>query len=567
MADHILNGYQNLFSKEEIERQVCSSFPYENFFKGQKESIVSIVDAFLNHGKTHVILEAPTGVGKTVIASTVHRTIDALLGATRFKTTVTTTTKGLQAQYEKETKTFDLKGKTNYRCPLGYEHYSTMGCKTAIKRKECSPRKECPYFTRRLNWTENSYWRCTNSAMFIEMCPMLCMAPTNKADLVIIDECHKFPETLLDHTMVELHPDLLEPLNTFYGRVHETYMLAVDVTNDVKNMFKGHLGKLICYPEQFIPKVLELNEQLNSFLQVIEDKLKQETISPQIQEACWRLIERCQKWSDVCEIITDCGVRDFIVKEIDEKGVVLKPVSVADVSWYGAFRKASYFLHMSATICGLDAYAKQMGIKPEQYTSIEMAHPVDVERRLVNYVPMVKMSGGNIDENKLSTMVKAIEEAAEAHPNQNGLVHTASYKLAEDLMKRSKLKHRMFIGRDRKQTMDILKLNADQKTGVIVLSPSMQEGYDLSYDLARWSVIAKIPFGYLGDPSVKYIADNEHGQYIRSTVLAVVQSCGRVTRGIDDHGVTYIFDSSFDMVLKNGSKFIPPWFQEAIRGY
>lgn len=567
MPNRILQPYQGVFTLQDIEQQVIKSFPYENFFQGQKESIIAVVNALMNNNRSHVILEAPTGVGKTVIASTVHRTIDALLGSTRFKTTVTTTTKGLQAQYEKETSTYDLKGKTNYRCPIGYEYYSTMGCKTAVKRKECSPRSECPYFSRRLRWTESSYWRCTNTAMFIEMCPMLCMEETNMADMVVIDECHKFPETLLDHTETEFHPEYLQPLNTFYGRVHETYVLALEVTNELKKLYASQVGKLITFPESMINKIDTLNEQLNKFLEVIETKLKTEEISPQIQEVCWRLIERCQKWSDVCEILTDCGVRDFIVRVVDDEGVILKPVRVSDVSRYGAFRKADYFLHMSATICGLEAYAKQMGIPEGSYETIAMAHPVDVERRLVNYIPIVKMSGGQPDENKLTAMVRAIEELADNHANKNGLIHTASYKLAEDLMKRSKYKQKMFIGRDRKQTMEILAMNAQQGTGVIVLSPSMQEGYDLSQDLARWQVIAKIPFGYLGDPAIKYVADNEHGQYMRATVLGVVQSCGRVVRGIDDFGTTYILDSSFDMVLSKGEKYIPSWFTEAVRGY
>ena len=60
------------------------------------------------------------------------------------------------------------------------------------------------------------------------------------------------------------------------------------------------------------------------------------------------------------------------------------------------------------------------------YETIAMAHPVDVERRLVNYIPIVKMSGGQPDENKLTAMVRAIEELADNHANKNGLIHTAS---------------------------------------------------------------------------------------------------------------------------------------------
>lgn len=562
----IFKNYQQVFDRATIEHTVVDCFPYDNFFAGQKEAIVSVVDAFLNQGKKHVILEAPTGVGKTIIAWTAHRALDRLLGSQRLKTTVTTTTKGLQAQYEKDTHTYDLKGKKNYMCPLGQEHYGTMGCKDLCSKKQCRPRSECPYVKRRLNWTTNSYWRCTNTALFIEMCPLLCMRPENKADFVVFDECHKLPNTLLDHMEVEFEPEQLSPVNVFYGRVSEIYTIGCAIHKEVSQRFKSQVGKLVTFPPELLPDVSRLNELLNAFLELINQKMVEENISDEIKEVCWRVIERCQDWSDTCEILTDCGVSEFIVQLVDDKKVSLKPVFPAHVSEYGLFRKADYFLHMSATICGLDAYASLMGIPKESYTTISMGHPVDVERRLVNFTPVARMTG-TIGENQLTEIVKAIGDLAAMHPGQNGLIHTASYQLAEKLRDRSPLKRFMFIGRDRKQIMEILKMNAQNGTQVIVLSPSMEEGYDLRHDLCRWQAIAKVPFGYLGDPLVKYLSDKSPQSYVRETVLRVVQASGRVVRGVDDHGVTYILDSSFGGLLARGDEFFPSWYQEALKEF
>lgn len=562
----IFQNYQKIFDLKTIEKEVEDCFPYEKFFAGQKEAIIQIVDSLINQGKKHVILEAPTGVGKTIIAYTAHRVLDKLLGSIRLKTTVTTTTKGLQAQYEKDTHTYDLKGKKNYMCPMGQEHYGTMGCKDLCSKKQCSPRRECPYVKRRLNWTENSYWRCTNTALFIEMCPLLCMRPENKADLVVFDECHKLPNTLLDHMEVEFEPEQLSPVNVFYGRVSDIYTLGCEIHKEVNDRFKNKVGQLVTFPDSLLPKVADLNERLNAFLELINEKMAEESVSDTIKEVCWRVIERCQDWSDTCEILTDCGVAEFVVQHADDKKVSLKPVYPAHVSEYGLFRKADYFIHMSATICGLDAYAKLIGIKDGEYSKISMAHPVDVERRMVNFMPVAKMSG-NAGENELAKVVTAINDLCQMHPGQNGLIHTASYKLAESIRDRSPLKRFMFIGRDRNQTMEILKMNAKNKTQVIVLSPSMEEGYDLSHDLCRWQAIAKVPFGYLGDPLVKYLSDKNPSAYVRETVLRVVQASGRVVRGVDDFGVTYILDSSFGGLLSRGDEFFPGWYQEALREF
>lgn len=565
----ILRNYQGVFSLHDITRQAEECFPFETPFDGQIETIAECVDALLNKGKKHVILEAPTGSGKTVIVWTIHRTIDRLLGSERLKTTVTTTTKGLQAQYEKETRTYDLKGKTNYMCPLGFEHYGTIGCKTACKQKQCRPKSECPYVTRRLNWCENSYWRCTNSAMFINMCEILCMEATNKADLVVLDECHETPMALLDHMMVAFNPEQLQIVNIFSGGVHKIYTSAVELTQKLQTIFSGKKGSLIEFPEESVETVSTLHYDLCAFLEYIEIKLKEESVDDRISELCTRIILQCQDWTNTCEIILNCGVRDFIVQDLNDKGIILKPVYPADVSDYGIFRKGDYFIHMSATICGLDAYAKILGIPEGDYHTIAMKHPVDVDRRKVTYIPVVKMSGGAPDENKLSKMVKGIDELAETFLSEgkNGLIHTASYKLAEQLMNRSKFKHKMMIGKDRREIMNVLRLNAEQKTGIIVLSPSMTTGYDLKHDLCRWQVIAKVPFGFLGDPLVAYISKKNPGEYIRETVLSVVQASGRVVRGVDDFGQTFVLDESFEGLLSRGKKFFPQWFMDALEAY
>jgi len=563
---NLLSQYQGIFNLEVIQKEVQKCFPFDKFFEGQEEAIIHCVDAFMNRGAKHVILEAPTGVGKTLIAYTIHRVISKLTTSQRFRTTVTTTTKGLQAQYEKDTHAYDLKGKKNYQCPYGQEYYSTMGCKDMCAKKLCAPRSMCPYVKRRMNWTINSDWRVTNTAMFIEMCPILCMELENKADLVVLDECHKISDTLLDHMEIAFDPEQLQPVNLFYGYVSDIYTLAVKIRDRLSTVFAKDYGKLISFPEDIVPTVDVLNERLNQFLQMIDSQMKTEETSEQVKELCWRVIERCQDWSDACEIITDCGVREFIVKELNREKVTLKPVYPAHVSEYGVFRKADYFLHMSATICGLEAYADLLGLDKRDYVTISMKHPIPIKNRPVKYIPVTRMTG-KIDENKLSSMIRAIEELADIHPGENGLVHTASYKLAEDLMARSKYKGRMMIGRDRRQTMEILRLNATTKGGVIVLSPSMTTGYDLVGDLCRWNVVAKVPFGFLGDPLIKYISEKSPGGYIRDTVLSVVQAAGRCVRGVDDHGTTYVLDEAFDMVLSKGAKYIPSWFTDAIEGY
>lgn len=590
-----LKNFQDVYSLDEIADQVDASFPFDHFFSGQRETIIRVVDAFLNSGKRHVILEAPTGSGKTIIAWTVHRVLDKLIGNERLKTTVSTTTKGLQKQYVEDCGTYNLMGKTNYPCAKGCKHYSTVECKHKVAQKQCKPAVECPYVKQRLTWTETMHWRSTNSAMLVEMCPMLCMMPDNKADLIVVDECHKMKDTLIDHTRVGFAPDQLKAVSAFNGGQHVVQILADLVVGSLRNTYtKKNVGELVTLdldklvtinPSQYSETVREtlmendivgpreslfklvnaLNIELNAFLEKITLILKRnETLDPSIKDACDRVILNCQDWSDTCEILTDCGVRDFILQEYTDKTIEFTPLLASDVSYYGLFRKADYFLHMSATICGLDAYANEIGIPKDDYTTVVAPHPIDLERRQINYLPQIKMSGG-FSPDKAKQMAKHVAELAQHHSGENGLVHTASYQLAEAIISYlpAHLKTQCFVGRDREKTMTNLKLNK----GVICFSPSMEEGYDLKHDLARWQVIAKVPFGYLGDPSIKYRAEKVSGSYTRDTVLRVVQACGRVVRGADDNGITYILDSGFDRLFSQGDHFFPTWWKDALNCY
>ena len=87
------------------------AFPFSSFNPGQREAIEAIVEAYLS-GVKHIVVEAPTGVGKSAIAYTVHKVLASLNDWHR--TTVITGTKGLQDQYVSEHgDMYDLKGKNN----------------------------------------------------------------------------------------------------------------------------------------------------------------------------------------------------------------------------------------------------------------------------------------------------------------------------------------------------------------------------------------------------------------------------------------------------------------------
>jgi Rad3-related DNA helicase len=150
-----------LFDESLIEKH----FPYKSFNPGQREAIVSIVNAFLSE-KKHVVADLPTGIGKSAIATTVHRVLKDVKKSHR--TTIVTATKNLQDQYENEDPgIFSLKGKTNYFCPQGVGPYNSGKCRQMVAEGNCNKSVICPYYKKRTQWCKVADLRLTNTSVHI----------------------------------------------------------------------------------------------------------------------------------------------------------------------------------------------------------------------------------------------------------------------------------------------------------------------------------------------------------------------------------------------------------------
>lgn len=103
--------------------------------------------------------------------------------------------------------------------------------------------------------------------------------------------------------------------------------------------------------------------------------------------------------------------------------------------------------------------------------------------------------------------------------------------------------------------------------GAWLLSPSAGEGEDFPYEAARVNVIAKVPYPDLGDPIMKARrADGKLGATFYSALACarVAQAYGRSMRAEDDWGHTWILDAAFWNLLKFNRELLPNYLREAI---
>jgi len=142
-----------------------------------------------------------------------------------------------------------------------------------------------------------------------------------------------------------------------------------------------------------------------------------------------------------------------------------------------------------------------------------------------------------------------------------------SYALGTALfnhLKSTEHARRILFARKSSERATCLRTHTESVQPTVLLSPSMSEGFSLDDDLARFQLITKMPYPYLGDQQIAARKDIDPEWYILQTVSTVIQAAGRIVRSDTDHGSTYILDKDFERLFEEYNDFFPHWFQEAL---
>lgn len=523
-----------------LQKLIKKHFPFKEFNEGQYEAIEQTIKAILA-GKKHVIVSAPTGVGKSAIATTVHRVLKEY--ETSWRTTIITATKGLQDQYvSQDSGIFDLKGRKNYSCNKGAEYYNSSACRTTVGSGRCNKEVSCDYYKTRTEWSGIAPLRLTNVSFQIEAPPTLTMGPDAGVNLIVIDEAHDLPTHLVHHSTINLVTEEF----IFCKKACDANFFA-KLTEAMQVLSKVQQGTA------FKPNN-DQREVVKNFYEVCSFWMSKFMFSKSASEKGAE--EELQQVAD--KVLLFCSQNsEWIMHENSPGKIVLKPVYASQVADNGIFHKAPQFIHMSATICGFDVYAKSLGLKEEDIEIVEIDNPIPIENRIVKLVCNVNVNK-NVD---IQQLVREIDKIIAKQGNANGVIHTVSFKLANEIKENSKYKSRMIVSNLRDEIEYTLK---KPNSGSIILSPSIEKGYDFKGDTARWQIIAKVPYSFIGDPWVKLNMGRDQRWYSREAILRIVQASGRVCRGVTDHGITYIMDSNFKRLLIENEEIFPEWYLDSL---
>jgi Rad3-related DNA helicase len=224
-------------------------------------------------------------------------------------------------------------------------------------------------------------------------------------------------------------------------------------------------------------------------------------------------------------------------------------------SWLRSQKK---LVLMSATLG--DADLKDMGLLSKRVMRFSGRSPIPPDRRPVVYVPLLSLAANQVEES-LPDIAAFVEQLLEHHAGEGGILH-APYSLARRLQAGPLGSHPRLLWHGREDKRGAIR-DLREGGGQVLVASGLYEGLDLKGDDFTWQAILKVPWPYLGDPAIAWKAKSDEKWYAWQAARLILQACGRISRGPDDYGLTYIPDRSFGRLLKNNPEFFPDWWMEA----
>lgn len=499
--------------------------PFPEWRQYQLDAIIQVD----NTQAKYILLEAPTGCGKSGIAVGLAR----LSGAD--STAVVCHTLQLQDQYLQIDGLHTVKGRNNFPCLIQDSTAGDAPC-TISGPMKCTKYHDCPYYVQlarglaaQVSVHNYAYW--LPSANYQKRFTDL--------NLLVLDECHLLEDQLRKFVQVELSSWSLKSVGLSlpdYGNDIGRWRVWAD---ESASMFRAEANEAYDFDKLTKPQVVEIQR-----VRAIHDKL--DTLSRRLED-------------------------DWLVEHIGQSHV-FRPVWVTQFGHQYVFRHAEKILMMSATILDAEHFCAGLGIPAKEAAFFRLPSTFPKRQRPIIFRPATKVGQKSTTQDS-QMLVNAVDRILEAHSTEKGLIHTTNYNIAALLTTTCRNKQRL-VTHDTKGRGTALDAFKQSNVPLVLVSPSMQTGVDLPYDLCRFIIVAKLPFPNKGDEQVKRRMSlgpdglpNKRGQswYMWQTACTLVQSVGRGMRAPDDACVSYIVDGHFRWFKQAVRGMLPSWFTEVLK--
>lgn len=519
--------------------------------------IIKSIESALADKKKFIVVNAPTGSGKSFIPKTLANSLggpsenfksrvkdytvfgmeggELIKDEPSFGVYALTITKALQDQYRNTfADTGILKGQGNYQCKVDEDVTVDIAPCIYVQglKQQCWSCNKCPYYNSR-NDMLLSKFSSLNYSMFFSLPEHL-----KKRKIIVCDEASELEEQLVNQ-----------------------FTCIVDIPLMVRNDVD-----LLPFPSSEVPsRIIEwlgktsiaLAQKVAEFLSYFE-KNKTKNADLTRKRAEYTKILNLQKSVDL--LITTYYDSQYIIEHV-ERSVKFTPLKVDKLAKY-LFDHADHVILLSATIIDPPNFCKTLGISDYEY--IEVKTGFDPKKAPIHIMVKQKLNFQNL-QSMLPKLREQVEGILEHHKGEKGIIHTHTQFITNYMRDNVKYHRDRLLCREQGvKNEELLELHESSKEPTVLVSPSMTYGVDLKGDLATFQILLKAPWLPTKEPRVEKMMKLDKNWYANKMLCTLVQACGRGIRSTTDECVTYILDGSiYDQVSRSKGK-LPSFFIDRI---
>lgn len=552
--------------------EIVDHFPLQGKPRQGQLDAFTFIRKAIERGYRDIVIEAPTGAGKSAIgAAAAYWAAQLGLQTEDYKETQAgavylVTQKLLQDQLERDVKENpdfvgdSIKTSAEYNCPT----FGNCGIGLKAGQGEKSKGKKCPLigggdvptsctYKRAKARYDMSIMGITNYAFFLT--ERLFGKPKPPRDVLIVDECHTLERQLTLFSEMTIDDKLLAK--------HELpRMDKVPVLKTLKDYGEWIRADLLPIAEDRA----EIKRGQAESTGEVDGKLAKEALSLE------KFVDKLKYF--LSELLDDKKRENWVYWQEEEKkgNSVVNRSSIArplDAAPYMPLitKAAAVRIYMSAYPGSKEVFCRSLGLDPEEVAWKRLPSTFPVENRPINMTFAGSMSRRNFD-NTWPSFIGLVDKILTKFDDTKGIIHCNSYKLGNAIyehFQQSEHEHRLLFPRNADERVRYFQRHQQSPDATVMLSPSITEGFDFKGELANWQIIAKVPYPYLGDKQVAAKKDKDPEWYAMQTVMTIIQASGRICRNESDTGITFITDDDFMMLWDRNRKMFPGWWKDAVR--
>lgn len=515
---------------------------YPHWRQGQWAIIEQILDWYRHSSARFMFLEAPTGVGKSLIAGAVAKALEQSDEAQWV--TISTTTLNLQRQYMEDTLNglaLSAWGRSNHEC-LVLPPGNTVADGPCTHGYKCPVRVNCSYYAERDAAAEAPlvvlntafYLTCANRAKAYEDDARGGPNLFNNSDLTIVDEAHLLDGAIRSMAEIRLNRQFFSTLGFPLPNVSEY------------GQWDAWLNSTIPVVDPIAKAYSAAAKEAAKLGQKPEDSFGQQAVNQHQY-----MVQLAGEILPTKPLI-----------EHTQSSTIFRPIWSRDFAQGLLFRHAEKFLLMSATIIHPKYLAETLGIPESDYRYVQMPSPFAPMKRRIIYQPVRKVTGKTTPA-EFGEVVAAMDTMiTRSHTEQKGIIHSVSYARAKQIVAESLHADRMITHTQERGSKErAIAQFVAAPAGAILISPSVGVGEDFGKgDNCRFQFFLKYPIPYLGDPVTKARSEENPESLWNEADMAFVQAYGRGMRSEDDFCTSYVLDSAAGRRFRH----LPRWVQDAV---